>query len=92
MSDTSKKDLKVLAKEFLSFRQHPVKIIKYMARYLWLLLLSLAKYLIATQFDIKSWLEANWFDLVILLVILLFALTAAFSPSIFAKFWSMTHA
>ena len=75
MSKTEKKDLKVLAKEFLSFRQHPVKIIKYMARYLWLLLLSLAKYLIATQFDIKSWLEANWFDLVILLVILLFALT-----------------
>ena len=74
MSEKSQKKLSSRAREFLSFRQHPVKIIKYMARYLWLLLLSLAKYLIASHFDIKSWLEANWFDLVILLVIFGFAL------------------
>ncbi len=67
------KKLTQRAKEFLSFRQHPIKIVKYMARYLWLLLLSLAKYLIASHFDIKSWIEANWFDLVILLVIFGFA-------------------
>ena len=69
----SDKKLSRRAKEFLSFRQHPIKIIKYTAKYLWLLLLSLAKYLIASHFDIKSWLEANWFDLVILLVIVGFA-------------------
>ena len=74
MSEIAAKKLSSRAREFLSFRQHPVKIIKYMARYLWLLLLSLAKYLIASHFDIKSWLEANWFDLVILLVIFGFAL------------------
>ena len=74
MSEMAAKKLSRRAREFLSFRQHPIKIVKYMARYLWLLLLSLAKYLIASHFDIKSWLEANWFDLVILLVILGFAL------------------
>ena len=73
MSELSDKKLSQRAKDFLSFRQHPIKIIRYMARYLWLLLLSLAKYLIASHFDIKSWIEANWFDLVILLVIFGFA-------------------
>ena len=73
MNGTHDKKLTQRAREFLSFRQHPIKIVRYMAKYLWLLLLSLAKYLIASHFDIKSWIEANWFDLVILLVILGFA-------------------
>lgn len=73
MNGSTDKKLSQRAKEFLSFRQHPIKIIKYMAKYLWLLLLSLAKYLIASHFDVKSWIEANWFDLVILMVIFGFA-------------------
>lgn len=73
MSDQSSKKLTHRARKFLSFRQHPIKIVKYMAKYLWLLLFSLAKYLIASHFDIKSWLEANWFDLIILMVIFGFA-------------------
>ena len=73
VSGGSARALRSRAKEFLSFRQHPIKIIKYTTRYLWLLLLSLAKYLIASHFDIKGWIEANWFDLVILSAIFGFA-------------------
>lgn len=73
VNSASVKQLRSRAREFLSFRQHPIKIIKYTAKYLWLLLLSLGKYLIATHFDIKSWVEANLFDLVILLAIFGFA-------------------
>lgn len=69
----SARELKSKAKEFLSFRQHPIKIIKYTTRYLWLLLLSLAKYLIASSFDIAAWLDTNWFDLVIIVAIFAFA-------------------
>ena len=60
-------------KTFLSFRQHPVKIIKYTTKYLWLLLFSLGKYLIAVEFDIARWLHANWFDIMIVVVIFIFA-------------------
>lgn len=67
------RQLRTRAKTFLSFRQHPVKIIKYTTKYLWLLLLSLGKYLIAAEFDIKSWLDANWFDLLVVGAIFLFA-------------------
>lgn len=73
MGESAHSKLSKRARDFLSFRQHPIKIVKYMAKYLWLLLFSLAKYLIASQFDIKSWLEANWFDLIILFVIFGFA-------------------
>lgn len=69
----SSKDLRAKARKFLAFRQHPVKIIKYTAKYMWLLLIPLAKKLIATHFDITSWIEANWFDLMILSAIVVFA-------------------
>ena len=48
---------------FFRRRQHPVKIIMYIAKYLWLLLIPLAKYLIATQFDFESWVKTNWVDI-----------------------------
>ena len=67
------KELRKKAKTFLSFRQHPVKIIKYTTKYLWLLLFSLGKYLIAMEFDIAGWLHANWFDIMIVVVIFIFA-------------------
>jgi putative membrane protein len=54
---------------FFRRRQHPVKIIMYIAKYLWLLLIPLAKYLIATQFDFESWVKTNWVDILTLSVI-----------------------
>ncbi|SEK42846.1 PH domain-containing protein [Ruminococcus albus] len=54
---------------FFRRRQHPVKIIMYIAKYLWLLLIPLAKYLIATQFDFQSWVKTNWVDILTLSVI-----------------------
>lgn len=54
---------------FFRRRQHPVKIIMYIAKYLWLLLIPLAKYLIATRFDFQNWVKTNWVDILILSII-----------------------
>ena len=51
---------------FFRKRQHPIKILTYIAKYLWLLLIPLAKYLIANKFDFESWLRANWIDILTL--------------------------
>ena len=55
---------------FFRRRQHPVKIIMYIAKYLWLLLIPLGKYLIATKFDFESWIRTNWVDILTLSVII----------------------
>ena len=55
---------------FFKRRQHPVKIIMYIAKYLWLLMIPLAKYLIATKFDFQSWVKTNWVDILTLSVII----------------------
>ena len=57
-------------KGFFRKRQHPIKILSYIAKYLWLLLIPLAKYLIANKFDFQSWLRANWIDILTLSVII----------------------
>ncbi|MBQ8108082.1 MAG: PH domain-containing protein [Ruminococcus sp.] len=55
---------------FFRKRQHPVKIISYIAKYLWLLVIPLGKYLIATRFDFESWVRTNWVDILTLSVII----------------------
>ena len=55
---------------FFRRRQHPVKIIMYIAKYLWLLLIPLGKYLIATKFDFESWIRTNWVDILTLSVMI----------------------
>ena len=62
-----------LAKEFFSRRQHPVIILKYAAKYLWLLVIPLAKYLIATKFNLQAWIRANWIDILTVSVIIGYA-------------------
>lgn len=59
-----------LNKGFFGRRQHPVKILSYIAKYLWLLLIPLAKYLIAERFDLKSWFRSNWVEIITLSFIL----------------------
>lgn len=59
-------------KNFFRHRQHPIKIITYTSKNLWLLLIPLTKYLIATKFDFESWIRTNWLD--ILAIIGIFAL------------------
>lgn len=59
-------------KEFFRHRQHPIKIINYTSKNLWLLLIPLTKYLIATRFDFQDWIKTNWLD--ILTIIGIFAL------------------
>lgn len=57
-------------KGFFVKRQHPIKILQYIAKYLWLLLIPLAKYLIAKNFDLKDWIQTNWVDILTLSVII----------------------
>ncbi|WP_294406425.1 PH domain-containing protein [uncultured Ruminococcus sp.] len=56
-------------RNFFRSRQHPVKILTYIAKYLWLLVIPLAKYLIATRFDFQDWVKTNWVDILTLSVI-----------------------
>ena len=53
--------------------QHPVKILKYSSKNLWLLLLPLARGLYATQLDVNKmyeWLKGSWFDILVVIFIL----------------------
>ena len=69
-------------KSFFRHRQHPIKIINYTSKNLWLLLIPLTKYLIATKFDFQEWIRTNWLD--ILAIIGIFAI--AFFRWIFVFF------
>ena len=48
---------------FFRRRQHPVKMLDYTSRNLWLLLIPLSKYLIASRFNFTDWLITNWVDI-----------------------------
>ena len=50
-------------KSFLSRRQHPVKLISYTSKNLWLLLIPVTRHLFASHFDLKEWLLLNWVDI-----------------------------
>lgn len=58
---------------FFAHRQHPIKILTYTTKYLWLLLIPLGKYLIAMKFDFQSWIRANWVDILTISVIIGYA-------------------
>lgn len=60
-------------KIFFRKRQHPLIMISYAAKYLWLLIIPLTKYLIAVRFDLKSWIESNFLDIFTVSVILGYA-------------------
>ena len=48
---------------FFRHRQHPIKMIDYTSRNLWLLLIPLSKYLIASRFNFQDWIRTNWVDI-----------------------------
>lgn len=50
-------------KDFFAHRQHPLKMLNYTKRSMWLILIPLGKYLIASKFNFRSWIEANWVDI-----------------------------
>ena len=60
-------------REFFRHRQHPIKIIGYTSKTMWLLLIPLVKYLVALRFDIRSWLVTNWVDILAISAIFGFA-------------------
>ena len=56
--------------EFLRHRQHPIKILGYTSRTLWLLVIPIAKNLVTSHFDIQGWLRTYWLDLFTILAII----------------------
>lgn len=50
-------------RRFFRHRQHPVKMLDYSSRNLWLLLIPLSKHLIASHFNIQEWIQTNWIDI-----------------------------
>ncbi len=54
-------------------RQHPIKILYYTTRNFWLLLIPLARSLVAVKFDVATWLRGAWLDVLVLGAIFLFA-------------------
>ena len=50
-------------KNFFRCRQHPIKIISYTSKNLWLLIIPLTKYLIAARFNFQDWIKTNWIDI-----------------------------
>lgn len=60
-------------KSFLRRRQHPIKLINYTSKNIWLLLIPVTKYLIATSFDFQSWIKTNWLDILAIIGIFAFA-------------------
>ncbi len=48
---------------FLRHRQHPIKILDYTSRNLWLLLIPLTKQIIADRFNFQEWLRTNMVEI-----------------------------
>ncbi len=55
-------------------REHPLRILRFSKKFLWLLIFPLLRgaYHFATKEDVFKWLHGTWFDLLILLLILVF--------------------
>lgn len=67
------KEKKSRLKSFLRRRQHPIKIINYTSKNIWLLLIPVTKYLVAAKFDFQSWIRTNWLDILTITAIFAFA-------------------
>lgn len=67
------KEKKSWLRSFFRHRQHPIKIINYTSKNIWLMIIPVTKYLIATKFDFQSWIRANWLDILVITGIFAFA-------------------
>ena len=55
------------------YREHPVNIIKYAGKNIWLLIFPLLRGIHSIRLDVRAfyyWLQGAWFDLLVVLVIL----------------------
>lgn len=62
-------------------RQHPIKILGYTTRNFWLLSIPLIRGLVYYKFDFESWIHGAWFDILIVLSMLIFAILRWLSVS-----------
>lgn len=73
LSKDTIKEKRSFLKEFLRRRQHPIKIIGYTSKTLWLLLIPIVKNIITSEFDIQGWLRTHWLDFIVIAFIVGFA-------------------
>ena len=67
------KEKRSFLREFLRRRQHPIKIIGYTSKTLWLLLIPIVKNIITFEFDIQGWIRTHWLDAIVIAFIVGFA-------------------
>ncbi len=63
-------NIKAKIADFFKYRQHPIRILGYTTRSFWLILIPLTRDLIASRYDVASWLKGSWLS--ILTVTLIF--------------------
>lgn len=64
-----------MAEDAFISHQHPIKILSYTTKFFWLLVIPLVRGLISMQWDFQTWVEGAWIDIIVLLLIFLFAYT-----------------
>ena len=62
--------IKTKIADFFKYRQHPIRILGYTTRSFWLIIIPLTRDLIASRYDVASWLKGSWLS--ILTVTLIF--------------------
>lgn len=60
---------KTFLHDFFKHRQHPIRILGYTTRSFWLIIIPLTRNLIASRYDIASWLKGSWLSILTLIVI-----------------------
>lgn len=76
-----RKGRKSILKKLFSTRQHPIRILGYTTRSFWLLLIPLTRDLIASRYDIASWLRGSWLSILTIIVIFGYAFLRWFAIS-----------
>lgn len=74
--------------------EHPLKILKYSIKHIWLLIFPLLRGIKAYRLDVNrlyEWIKGSWFDILIILIILLFGYVKWYFSKISADDFSINH-
>ena len=69
VSSGRKTDGRSFLRDFLHRRQHPIKILGYTSKTLWLLIIPIVKNLVASDFDLQGWLRTYWLEFITIFII-----------------------
>ncbi|MDE5946560.1 MAG: PH domain-containing protein [Oscillospiraceae bacterium] len=76
------------------YHEHPLKILKYSIKHIWLLIFPLLRGIKAYRLDVNrlyEWLKGSWFDILIILIILFFGYLKWYFSTVSADDFSINH-